>query len=150
VNAMQASGSSVASAPKAGFWIRFFALFVDGLIIGIPAGIIIGILVAVVGKDATGVILVLYALYLIAVVAYFVYFWSQRDGQTIMNKALGIKVVKTDGSPITVGTGIVRYVGYLVDSIIFGLPIGYIWAAFDKDKQAWHDKIAGTYVIKTS
>jgi len=147
---MQASGSSVASAPKAGFWIRFFALFVDGLIIGVPAGIIIGILVAVVGKDATGVILVLYALYLIAIVAYFVYFWTQRDGQTIMNKALGIKVVKTDGSPITVGTAIVRYVGYFIDSIIFGLPIGYIWAAFDPNKQAWHDKIAGTYVVKTS
>jgi uncharacterized RDD family membrane protein YckC len=147
---MQTSGSSVASAPKAGFWIRFVALFVDGLIIGVPAGIIIGILVAVVGKDATGVILVLYGLYILAVVAYFVYFWTQRDGQTIMNKALGIKVVKTDGSPITVGTAIVRYVGYIVDSIIFGLPIGYIWAAFDPNKQAWHDKIAGTYVIKTS
>jgi uncharacterized RDD family membrane protein YckC len=123
---------------------------VDSLIIAVPAGIIIGILVAIVGKDATGVILVLYALFLIAVVAYFVYFWSQRDGQTIMNKALGIKVVKTDGSPITVGTAIVRYVGYIVDSIIFGLPIGYIWAAFDPNKQAWHDKIAGTYVIKTA
>jgi uncharacterized RDD family membrane protein YckC len=59
-------------------------------------------------------------------------------------------VVKTDGSPLTVGGAIVRYVGYIVDSIIFGLPIGYLWAAFDKDKQAWHDKMAGTYVIKSS
>jgi uncharacterized RDD family membrane protein YckC len=147
---MQTSPSIVVGSPKAGWWVRFFAYFVDSLIIGIPAGIIIGILIAVVGKDATGVILILYALYIIAVVAYFVYFWTQRDGQTIMNKALGIKVVKTDGSPITVGTAIVRYVGYILDSIIFGLPIGFIWAAFDPNKQAWHDKIAGTYVIKTS
>jgi|ERR1700716_4160427 uncharacterized RDD family membrane protein YckC len=147
---MQASGSSVANAPKAGFWIRFVALFVDSLIIGIPAYIIIGILIALVGKDATGVILVLYALYIVAFAAYFVYFWSQRDGQTIMNKAMNIKVVKTDGSPITVGTAIVRYVGYIVNGLIFGLPIGFIWAAYDAQKQGWHDKIAGTYVIRTS
>jgi uncharacterized RDD family membrane protein YckC len=66
-----------------------------------------------------------------------------------MNKALHIKVVKTDGSPITVGTAIVRYIGYIVNSLIFGLPIGFIWAAFDPQKQGWHDKIAGTYVITT-
>ncbi|TMF21584.1 MAG: RDD family protein [Chloroflexi bacterium] len=103
---MQASSSSTASAEKAGWWVRFFAYFVD--------------------------------------------FWSQRDGQTIMNKAMGIKVVKTDGSPITVGTAVVRYIGYILNDIIFGIPIGFIWAAFDGNKQGWHDKIAGTIVVKTS
>jgi len=146
----QTSPSAVVSSPKAGWWVRFFAYFVDSLIIGVPAGIIIGILVAVVGKDATGIILVLYALYIVAIAGYFVYFWSQRDGQTIMNKAMNIKVVKTDGSPITVGTAIVRYIGYIVNGIVFGLPIGWLWAAFDADKQGWHDKIAGTYVIRTA
>jgi uncharacterized RDD family membrane protein YckC len=37
-----------------------------------------------------------------------------------------------------------------VNSIIFGIPIGFIWAAFDKNKQGWHDKMAGTYVVKKS
>ena len=147
---MQASGSSVASAPKAGFWIRFVALVIDGLIVGIPGGIIVAILAAVAGKDATGVIIVLYGLFILAEVAYFVYFWSRPDGQTLGMKMFNLRVVKTDGSPLTVGGAIVRYVGYIVDSIIFGLPIGYLWAAFDKDKQAWHDKMAGTYVIKNS
>jgi uncharacterized RDD family membrane protein YckC len=147
---MQASGSSVASAPKAGFWIRFVALVIDGLIVGIPGGIIVTLLVALVGKDATGVIIVLYGLFILAEVAYFVYFWSRPDGQTLGMKVFNLRVVKTDGSPLTVGGAIVRYVGYIVDSIIFGLPIGYLWAAFDKDKQAWHDKMAGTYVIKSS
>ena len=147
---MQASGSSVASAPKAGFWIRFVALVIDGLIVGIPGGIIVGILAGVAGKDATGVIIVLYGLFILAEVAYFVYFWSRPDGQTLGMKMFKLRGVKTDGSPLTVGGAIVRYVGYIVDSIIFGLPIGYIWAAFDKDKQAWHDKMAGTYVIKSS
>jgi uncharacterized RDD family membrane protein YckC len=147
---MQASGSSVASAPKAGFWIRFVALVIDGLIVGIPGGIIVTLLVALVGKDATGVIIVLYGLFILAEIAYFVYFWSRPDGQTLGMKVFNLRVVKTDGSPLTVGGAIVRYVGYIVDSIIFGLPIGYLWAAFDKDKQAWHDKMAGTYVIKSS
>ena len=147
---MQASGSSAASAPKAGFWIRFVALVIDGLIVGIPGGIIVAILAAVAGKDATDVIIVLYGLFILAEVAYFVYFWSRPDGQTLGMKMFNLRVVKTDGSPLTVGGAIVRYVGYIVDSIIFGLPIGYLWAAFDKDKQAWHDKMAGTYVIKSS
>jgi len=153
---MQTAGASVASAPKAGWWVRFFAYFVDGLIVGIPAAIVGGILAVLTGAfsatenpNAGGVVL-FYAIVVLATVAYFVYFWSQQDGQTIMNKALGIKVVKTDGSPITVGTGIVRYIGYAINSIIFGLPIGFIWAAFDSQQQGWHDKIAGTYVIKTT
>ena len=41
---------------------------------------------------------------------------------------------------------IVRYIGYTVNTVVFG--IGWIWAAFDKDKQGWHDKLAGTVVIK--
>ena len=147
---MQASGSSVASAPKAGFWIRFVALVIDGLIVGIPGGIIVTLLVALVGKDATGVIIVLYGLFILAEIAYFVYFWSRPEGQTLGMKVFNLRVVKTDGSPLSVGGAIVRYVGYIVDSIIFGIPVGYIWAAFDTNKQAWHDKMAGTYVVKTS
>ena len=147
---MQTSGSSVASAPKAGWWIRFIALFIDSLIVGIPGGIIVAILAGVVGKDASGVIIVLYGLFILAEIAYFVYFWSRPEGQTLGMKMFNIRVVKTDGSPLTVGGAIVRYIGYIVDSIIFGLPIGYLWAAFDSNKQAWHDKMAGTYVVKSS
>jgi uncharacterized RDD family membrane protein YckC len=147
---MQTSGSSVASAPKAGWWIRFIALFIDSLIVGIPGGIIVAIVAGVAGKDASGIVVVVYGLFILAEVAYFVYFWSRPEGQTLGMKMFNIRVVKTDGSPLTVGGAIVRYIGYIVDSIIFGLPIGYLWAAFDSNKQAWHDKMAGTYVVKSS
>jgi uncharacterized RDD family membrane protein YckC len=152
---MQTGGSSIAGAPKAGWWVRFFAYFVDSLIIGIPASIVGGIIAAVTGAFSStnpnsGGLFIFYAILVLATIGYYVYFWTQRDGQTIMNKALGIKVVKTDGSPITTGTAIIRYIGYIINSIIFGLPIGFIWAAFDSQKQGWHDKIAGTYVVKTS
>ena len=146
---MQASGSSAASAQKAGWWARFFALFLDGLIIVIPGAIIIGLIIAVLGKSGGGIAVLLYVLWLISYPVDLIYFWT-KDGQTLGNKALNIRVVKTDGSKLSVGAGVVRYIGMLVNSIIFGLPIGYIWAAFDAEKQGWHDKMAGTYVVKAS
>jgi uncharacterized RDD family membrane protein YckC len=59
---------------------------------------------------------------------------------------LHIKVVKTDGSLLDYQGAFIRLIGYLVSSYCFG--IGLIWAAFDAQKQGWHDKIAGTYVVK--
>jgi len=153
---MQASSAPAVSAPRAGWWVRFFAYFVDGLIFGIPATIVGGILSALAGGMTSstgemngGALALFYIIFFGASIGYYVYFWTQRDGQTIMNKALNIKVVRMDGSPITVGTGVVRWIGYLVNDIIFGIPVGFIWAAFDANKQGWHDKLAGTIVVKT-
>jgi len=52
---------------------------------------------------------------------------------------------KTLGAPST-GQLIVRYVGYFISSLF--LCLGFLWIAFDARKQGWHDKIAGTVVIK--
>jgi uncharacterized RDD family membrane protein YckC len=57
----------------------------------------------------------------------------------------GLQVVSADGAPISFGIAFLRAVGYLVSGALFNL--GFIWAAFDKRKQGWHDKIAGTVVI---
>jgi uncharacterized RDD family membrane protein YckC len=150
---MQTAGSSVASAPKAGFWIRFAAYFIDSLIVGIP-GIILLAIVGGLSSSSSGQVsggaVVVYFLWLIASVAYFIYFWTRPAGQTLGMKMVNIRVVKTDGSPITVGTAVVRYIGMIINSIIFGLPIGWLWAAWDANKQGWHDKLAGTYVITTA
>ncbi len=58
-----------------------------------------------------------------------------------------IKVVTTDGSPMTLSKGFKRYLGYIVSGITIG--IGFLWIIWDKDKQGFEDKIAKTYVIKT-
>jgi uncharacterized RDD family membrane protein YckC len=76
---------------------------------------------------------------------YFVYFWTWR-GQTLGMMVAGVKVIRTDGTTLDVGHGIVRYFGYLVS--IIPLFLGFIWIAFDARKQGWHDKIADTYVVK--
>ena len=70
-------------------------------------------------------------------------------GQTIGKMALGIKVVNlnnTQTHPDYVHAFLREIVGKLISAAV--LLLGYIWVIFDKNKQAWHDKIAGTVVIK--
>jgi uncharacterized RDD family membrane protein YckC len=59
---------------------------------------------------------------------------------------VGIKIVKTDGTPVTSVEALVRYIGYWASAIPLGL--GFLWVAWDSGKQGWHDKIAGTCVVR--
>jgi uncharacterized RDD family membrane protein YckC len=79
-------------------------------------------------------------------VIYFVGFWAWR-GQTPGMMVLGLHIRReTDGTKPGIARSVLRYVGYWVSWI--ALFIGFIWVAFDGRKQGWHDKIAGTYVVK--
>lgn len=78
-------------------------------------------------------------------IAYFVFFWVWR-GQTPGKMLLGIKVIREDGSKVTVGVALLRYLGYIVSAAV--LFIGFIWIAFDSRKQGFHDKMAETYVVR--
>jgi len=80
----------------------------------------------------------------IANILFFVGFWAWK-GQTPGKMLMKQRVVRIDGSPIDLKTSIIRFIGYVVCCISFG--IGFITIAFDSKKQGWHDKIAGTYVI---
>ena len=75
-----------------------------------------------------------------------VLFWIYRQA-TPGKIAIGARIVdaKTGGRPST-GQLIGRYLAYYVS--IFGLMIGFIWVAFDPRKQGWHDKLAGTVVVR--
>lgn len=60
---------------------------------------------------------------------------------------LGLKVLDAKtGNLLTLGQALLRYVGYILSSLIFCL--GYIWVGFDKKKQGWHDKMAKTVVVR--
>jgi uncharacterized RDD family membrane protein YckC len=63
------------------------------------------------------------------------------------DRGIGAKVVdaKTLGKPSN-GQFIGRYLCYYVSSLLLGL--GFIWVGFDSRKQGWHDKLAGTVVIR--
>ena len=140
---MATAATAAVSGAKAGFWIRFAAIFIDGIIL-----FVINLLIAAILNSSTtgrsGIQTLLGLLY-------YVYFWSSASpwpGQTIGNKVLNIRVVKTDGTDLSITTAFIRYVGLVVSILV--IFIGVIWAAFDPNKQGWHDKIAGTYVVKTS
>jgi uncharacterized RDD family membrane protein YckC len=73
-------------------------------------------------------------------------FWRFR-GATPGKMLIGAKIVTADGlaQPST-GRLIGRFLAYFVS--IFPACLGFLWIAFDKRKQGWHDKIAGTVVIR--
>ena len=139
---MAAEATAVAvTTNKAGFWVRFFAIFIDGLGVGIVSNIISGVVGAGQMTTSSSSINTLLG------VLYFCYFWSaQGGGQTLGMRVLNIKVIRTDGSSLTILQAFIRYIGLLVS--IACLFIGVIWAAFDANKQGWHDKIASTYVVR--
>ncbi|MFN2202110.1 MAG: RDD family protein [Caldilineaceae bacterium] len=80
---------------------------------------------------------------LIFSLVYFTVSWG-RSGQTIGMGLTGIKVVRTDGTRLGYGKAFLRYVGYVISALL--LSLGFLWIGFDKRRQGWHDKIAGTLV----
>ncbi len=132
--------AAAATAEKAGWWTRFAAIFIDGLGLGVVNGVLTGVLYNGDTTASSG-------LQTLLGVVYFTYFWSaQGKGQTLGMRALNIKVVKTDGSQLDLVGAFIRYIGLVISIAV--LFIGVIWAAFDSQKQGWHDKIAKTYVVK--
>ena len=132
-----------------GFWMRLLAFFVDSLILTVViALILIGIFgrnylqLSVQGKTLWADIL--FQVVLPAVAA--ILFWRYR-GATPGKMLISARIVdaKAYGPPST-GKLIGRYFAYLVS--IVPLFLGFLWIAFDKRKQGWHDKLARTVVIE--
>jgi uncharacterized RDD family membrane protein YckC len=138
--------------PKAGFWIRvvaymidFFLLLAVQSVLSLLIGIILGTL-GIATEDDPAINVVIWLFGTMLSISYAVFF-TGYCGQTPGKMALRIKVVRTDGSPVTYGRAALREVlGKFVSGILLG--IGYLMVAFDSHKQGLHDKIADTYVIK--
>jgi uncharacterized RDD family membrane protein YckC len=119
---------------------RFIALIIDTIIVSIVGGII--------GAGGGSPFGGGGAISFLLGAGYQWYFLTQQYGQTPGKMAMNIRVIKTDGTPISDGDAVIRYIGYLVNSPI--LMLGWIWAFIDKNNQGWHDKLANTYVVKVS
>ena len=77
--------------------------------------------------------------------AYRVAHWSWR-GTTVGGIICRLRVVRTDGVPIRFTEAAVRGLGSILSTLVFGL--GWLWILWDAERQAWHDKIAGTFVVR--
>jgi len=71
--------------------------------------------------------------------------WWWR-GTTIGGIVLKLKVIREDGRPLSFVAALVRGLAAAFSVVV--LFLGFLWIAWDKDKQGWHDKIAGTVVIR--
>src|SRR5690606_14791559 len=127
--ATAASVEVTAAMPRAGFWIRMGALAIDA--------ILIAILTNLVNADSD--------VWLILLAAYAAVLWTLK-GTTVGGAVFGLKVVRLDGRPLEWTTSIVRALSCFLSAAVAGL--GFIWIAFDDERQAWHDKIAGTVVVR--
>jgi uncharacterized RDD family membrane protein YckC len=91
------------------------------------------------------VLIPIYVVLLFLGSTYFV-FLEGFTGKTIGKMILGIRIIRDDGESMRLWEAFVRWLGYYVSA--FFIFMGFIWAIFDSKNQAWHDKFAGTYVIK--
>lgn len=128
------------SGPRSGFWRRFVAALLDGIILSVVGGIIGAVLS---GSDSAATLVGI-----LLGIAYYTYL-EGSTGQTLGKKALGIRVISLDGGgSIGYGRAFIRYIGRIVSGIV--LLLGYLWMLWDREKQTWHDKFAGSVVVPES
>ena len=118
----------ILSYPRAGFWDRMGAGFLDIILVSI-----LGSIVHVAPRG-----------FLIAL-AYFTGMWAWK-GTTIGGIVIGLKVARADGEPVTFAVALVRALAAAFSIVV--LFLGFLWIAWDAERQGWHDKIAGTVVLK--
>lgn len=133
----------------AGFWLRVAASLIDTLWLCI---VIYALMVLLLSPEAllpdapySPLRFVLEWVVPVAVVIGFWMFRSATPGKMLFN----LKVVdaRTLG-PVPMPRLLLRYAGYYVSTIPLG--VGLLWVGWDARKQGWHDKLAGTVVIRAS
>lgn len=113
----------------AGFWQRFAAAFIDGLIVGVLPSMI---------ARNNGLSFLLGSAYSVWMLGTY--------GQTVGMMVLKIRIIKESGSKVIFQDAILRYFASILSAVVFGL--GYLWMIWDGKKQTWHDKLAHTLVVK--
>lgn len=140
----------VTSVVYAGFWQRFLAAFIDGILIGIVSLVLQSVLLGSVAQSTdpsanVGMVGLVYLL-TFAIGSSYEAFFLHRAGATPGKMVLGLRVIRPDGSGVSLARGYGRYFSKLISSMI--LFIGYLMAAFDSQKRALHDMIVDTRVIR--
>lgn len=123
--------------------VRYAASLLDGLIVGLVL-LIVSTLVMATGFSQNRLVVSLIEVFISS--GYSVYFIKTHQA-TPGKKYFKLRVETIDSGQISWGRAFVREVlGKFLSSLVLG--IGYLWAVFDKNKQAWHDKIAKTIVVQ--
>ena len=119
---------------------RFLAVLIDGIILGIVAGLLVAVFGSQQGGLAGGLVGIL-------AIAYFIVMEATR-GATVGKMAMGLRVVRMDGTPISWSESIIRNLLRIVDGL-FGYLVGAIFIWTSPLKQRLGDKVAHTVVVKS-
>ena len=120
------------SGPRAGFWRRAGASFIDGIPIGIVAYIGVENRFELAGMIVGAI--------------YFTIFEGTRSGQTLGKKLLGIRVIDLDtGSHIGHARAALRFLARFPSDLLLGL--GYLWMLWHPEKMTWHDLLSDSVVV---
>ncbi len=134
-----------------GFWLRVGASIIDTIAILL---VVTPLMIAIYGKGyfqgmqgsvlaGPADFLISWVMPAVAVIAFWLYKQATPGKMVILARV----VDAATGHPLTTGQAIGRYLGYFVSTMPLGL--GLIWVAFDRKKQGWHDKMAGTVVVRS-
>jgi uncharacterized RDD family membrane protein YckC len=141
---------------RAGFLSRFLAFLIDGIALSVISWLLSLIFFPFMGAAEStnsgifavflgGIGLVLGLILLFLQFIYFGYLWS-KSGQSLGMRVVNIRVARRDGAKLDfLRAGLRGTLGYWISGLIFGL--GFLWAAFDGNKEAWHDKLFDTGVF---
>ncbi len=152
--------------PYAGFWVRFVAYLIDGVILGIPFFLVVMVLIFMFGglrllarrgpvgpPDAAfmaPMMLAFFSAFVFFLIAQWLYFAGMESSArqaTFGKAAMSLRVTDVKGQPLTFGHATGRFFAKIVSGLI-PLAIGYIMAGFTQKKQALHDMIASTLVLR--
>jgi uncharacterized RDD family membrane protein YckC len=123
--------SDLASFPRAAFRDRLAAFVLDVILVVIAQQLLD------LDKRDSAIFLLL--------LAYHIGFWTWK-GTTVGGIICQLRVVRVDGAPLRFADALVRGLSSIFSLAMLGL--GGLWILKDPERQAWHDKIAGTYVVK--
>ncbi len=112
--------------PRVGFWLRLAATTLDFILL-------------------CWIIPIAGPLFILAWFAYHIGMWTWK-GTTIGGIVCQLKIVRIDGRDLDFGVALVRSLGSVLS--FMALCLGFFWAGWDKERQAWHDVIAGTTIVK--
>jgi uncharacterized RDD family membrane protein YckC len=163
VQKLREGAAPVTAKAYAGFWIRLVGWLIDAIIVGVVNSVVqllavgsmfatftppqpgaavdIGAMGAMMGR------LGLASLIGMAINACYEGFFVAKLGATPGKMVIGVKVIRPDGSPVSLGRAFGRYFAKILSFLI--LAIGYIMIGFDAEKRGLHDMICDTRVVKS-
>jgi uncharacterized RDD family membrane protein YckC len=131
-----------------GFWIRFVAYLIDGILLSIVFGVVGSAFgINIFAPDWEHYDPTSNLISLVIGLLYFALLESSERGATVGKMAMGLRVVTSDGQRLSFMNAVGRYFAKALSALIF--CIGFIMIAFTERKRGLHDIIAGTLVIKT-